>query len=287
MFASYKGEGTGAVLYMLAHHILKPERLPLEAHLWGTRKSSGSFLTMFDGTNLACSRLRRGSIRNATERIPKNRQAKAHGLSEPLGFEIAATYLEFLTGKKVLLVLGDSGSTDLADGSVDIIITYPPFFDNVQYSQLEDFSHVWQRHILGKYGYRESHTTRSTQEVQNSDATQFTTCGAVWAEAHCVLKNTGIFAFNYHHSRAEGWHLVLEALTTAGFGITAAQPIKAEMSVAMPKRQAKEPIDLDIILVYPKTISSDLSFTEWEFVGYGYANCRPTGDALPSKRSKA
>ncbi|WP_421657330.1 hypothetical protein [Leptothermofonsia sp. ETS-13] len=35
MFASYKGEGTGAVRHMFAHHILKPERVPIEANLWG------------------------------------------------------------------------------------------------------------------------------------------------------------------------------------------------------------------------------------------------------------
>src|SRR5262249_34931190 len=33
MFASYKGEGTGAVRHMFAHHILKPERVPLEANI--------------------------------------------------------------------------------------------------------------------------------------------------------------------------------------------------------------------------------------------------------------
>ena len=49
MFTSYKGEGTGAVRHMFAHHILKPERVPLEANLWGTPKSSGSFSTMFAG----------------------------------------------------------------------------------------------------------------------------------------------------------------------------------------------------------------------------------------------
>ena len=31
MFASYKGEGTGAVRHMFSHHILKPERTPIEA----------------------------------------------------------------------------------------------------------------------------------------------------------------------------------------------------------------------------------------------------------------
>ena len=36
MFASYKGEGTGAVRHMFSHHILKPERAPIEANVWGT-----------------------------------------------------------------------------------------------------------------------------------------------------------------------------------------------------------------------------------------------------------
>lgn len=47
MFASYKGEGTGAIRHMFAHHILKPERVPIEGHVWGTSKSSGSFSTLF------------------------------------------------------------------------------------------------------------------------------------------------------------------------------------------------------------------------------------------------
>ena len=32
LFASYKGEGTGAVRHMFSHHILKPERAPIEAN---------------------------------------------------------------------------------------------------------------------------------------------------------------------------------------------------------------------------------------------------------------
>ena len=47
MFASYKGEGTGAVRHMFSHHILKPERTPIEANVWGTTRSSGSFSTLF------------------------------------------------------------------------------------------------------------------------------------------------------------------------------------------------------------------------------------------------
>jgi len=252
MFASYKGEGTGAVRHMFAHHILKPERVPLEANLWGTPKSSGSFSTMFDG------RIRRAldyaddpfELRVASK---GSKTEKIFALSEKIGTPIADTYQNFAKGKRVYLSCGDSGSTDLPGGSIDAVLTDPPFFDNVHYSQLADFFHVWQRHILGTDGYRELDTTRSNREVQNADEGGFTDrLAAVWRESHRVLKEDGLLAFTYHHSRPEGWRCVLQALMEAGFGISAVHPIKAEMSVAIPKLQAKEPIDLDIILVCRK-----------------------------------
>lgn len=252
MFASYKGEGTGAVRHMFAHHILKPERVPLEANLWGTPKSSGSFSTMFEG------RIRRAldyaddpfELRVAGK---GSKTEKVFGLSEKIGAPVAQTYRAFAKGGRVYLSCGDSGSTDLPDGSVDAVLTDPPFFDNVHYSQLADFFHVWQRHILGEDGTRVTGTTRSDREVQNADGDEFTDrLAAVWRESHRVLKYDGLLAFTYHHSRQEGWRCVLQALMEAGFGISAVHPIKAEMSVAMPKLQAKEPIDLDIIIVCRK-----------------------------------
>jgi adenine-specific DNA methylase len=251
MFASYKGEGTGAVRHMFAHHILKPERVPLEANLWGTPKSSGSFSTMFEG------RIRRAlDYADSPFELRLNKAGKTekvYGLSEAIGAPVAQTYRTFAKGGGVYLSCGDSGSTDLPDGSVDAVLTDPPFFDNVHYSQLADFFHVWQRHILGADGYREPDTTRSDREVQNADEGGFTDrLAAVWREAHRILRDDGLLAFTYHHSRSEGWRCVLQALMEAGFGISAVHPIKAEMSVAMPKLQAKEPIDLDIILVCRK-----------------------------------
>jgi adenine-specific DNA methylase len=253
MFASYKGEGTGAVRHMFAHHILKPERVPLEANLWGTPKSSGSFSTMFE------RRIRRAldyaddpfELRLSSGK--GGRTEKVFGLSEKIGAPVADSYRAFAKGSRVYLSCGDSGSTDLPNCSVDAVVTDPPFFDNVHYSQLADFFHVWQRHILGADGYRELDSTRSDREVQNADEGGFTDrLAAVWRESHRVLKDDGLLAFTYHHSRPEGWRCVLQALMEAGFGISAVHPIKAELSVAMPKLQSKEPIDLDIILVCRK-----------------------------------
>jgi putative DNA methylase len=58
--------------------------------------------------------------------------------------------------------------------------------------------------------------------------------------------------FTYHHSRDEGWTALADAVLGAGFAVVNSQPVKAEMSVARPKSQAKEPIQLDIILVCRK-----------------------------------
>jgi adenine-specific DNA methylase len=137
--------------------------------------------------------------------------------------------------------------------SVDAVITDPPFFDNVHYSQLADFFYVWQCYVLGNNGHHQAASTRAMAEVQHSEAAVFTErLRGVWAECHRVLRHDGLLVFTYHHSRAEGWHCVLEALVKAGFVIVATHPIKAEMSVATPKRQAKAPIDLDVILVCRK-----------------------------------
>ena len=136
---------------------------------------------------------------------------------------------------------------------MDTIVTDPPFFDNVHYSQLADFFHVWQRHILGENGEVNPASTRSPQEVQNGDAAVFTErLLGVWQECHRVLKADGLLIFTYHHSRPEGWSSMLEAVVRGGFVVVAAHPVKAEMSVASPKHQAKEPIDLDIILACRK-----------------------------------
>ena len=258
LFASYKGEGTGAVRHMFAHHILKPERVPLEANVWGTPKSSGSFSTLFEG------RIRRAldyadkpfELRPANESGRKSNE-KVYGLSEPIGFKVVGDYGAFEKGSRVQLSCGDSSRTDLVSRSVDAVITDPPFFDNVHYSQLADFFHIWQRHILGHDGPRRAESTRSSGEVQSADVGAFTgRLASVWSEACRVLSDDGVLAFTYHHSRSEGWRSVLHALMVAGFGITAAHPVKAEMSVGVPKFQAKHPIDLDIVLVCRKRSTS-------------------------------
>ena len=264
MFASYKGEGTGAVRHMFSHHILKPERTPVETNLWGTPKSSGAFSTLFQRRLLRAVQYAGKPFEVAlSTKDSRNSSVKVESINESLlGMVNSESYEQFAQRSKLYVSCGDSSRTDLPTGSVDAVITDPPFFDNVHYSQLADFFYSWQKSMLGESRYFGGDSTRSDSEVQDSDSETFARkLMLVFAEAHRVLKDDGILAFTYHHSRPEGWRSVLQAVVGAGFHIQACHPIKAEMSVSKPIQQAKDPINLDTIMVCRKTcgISNDVN----------------------------
>jgi len=245
LFTSFKGEGTGAVRHMFAHHVLKPETMPLEANIWGTSKSSGAFSCLFR------SRVQRALAYKADPfelRLNASKTKRVRGINCPIAAPVARTFGEFHSQPKAAyLSAGDSSCTDLPDKSVDLVVTDPPFFDNVHYSQLADFFYYGLNQILE---LSDSTTTRSRNEVQDTDAGLFTSkLTSVFTECSRVLRDRGLLIFTYHHSRHEGWSAVHRAIRHSGFVCEQAYPIKAEMSVSMPLRQAKSPIHLDLVLI--------------------------------------
>lgn len=276
LFASYKGEGTGAVRHMFSHHILKPERTPIEANVWGTEKSSGAFSTLFPSRLLRAVKYRE----HPTE--VNGRSGDARTCSPPFTGQIEPDWPTDgrLMSRGIYLSCGDSAITGLAEQSIDLVVTDPPFFDNVHYSELADFFFAWQQ--IGQQSMTETNsttspraTTRHPSEVQDADANQFANkLESVFRECHRVLRDNGLLVFSYHHSRHEGWSSLAKAILGAGFVVMNSQPVKAEMSVATPKSQAKEPIQFDIILVCRKRDSSALAASPSE------------SDALASARRK-
>lgn len=243
MFASYKGEGTGAVRHMFAHHILKPERTPLEANVWGTAKSSGSF------SNLFRSRLLRAADYQRRPTEVSGGVDSGGGNPRLFGGPVRPWPKNGIGKGEIHLSCGDSQSLGLKAKSVDLVVTDPPFFDNVHYSELADFFYAWQQIGHG----RKARSTRSSDEVQDTSASEFgAKLGAVLAESVRVLKDDGLLVFTYHHSREEGWRALARALDTAELRVVNCHPVRSEMSGAMPKSQAKEPIQLDIIVVCRK-----------------------------------
>jgi adenine-specific DNA methylase len=250
LFTSFKGEGTGAVRHMFSHHILKPERTPLEAHPWGTPQSSGSFSTLLS------SRIQRAhEYKCEPVDLVATRSGdigRITGISAPVKSELHQGWASFASsrGASAYVATRNAADTDVPSGSVDLVVTDPPFMDNVHYAELADFFHAWLQAMHPFDGYPDADTTRRAGEVQNADPAEFgKAIEAVWAECERVLKPGGLLAFTFHQARISGWVQVLEALHRAGFVVTAVQPVKGEMTTSIVKAGAREPSNLDSIVV--------------------------------------
>ena len=233
---------------MFSHHILKPERTPIEANVWGTPKSSGSFSTLFP------SRLLRAAQYQSCPTEVNGRSGDARVCSPAFTGQIEPQWPTHgaLEPRGVYLSCGDSSVSGLPSGCIDMVVTDPPFFDNVHYSELADFFFAWQQTNRPSKPTQAS-TTRHPSEVQDTDANRFAAkLQAVFQECHRVLKDDGLLVFSYHHSRSDGWSALASAILDAGFVVVNSHPVKAEMSVATPKSQAKEPIQFDIVIVCRK-----------------------------------
>jgi putative DNA methylase len=263
MLCSYKGEGTGAVRHLFSHHILKPEKMVLENSIWGTSKSSGCFSTLFESRLLPALRYRQRPFElSVIQKDGKNKGKKIFGLSSSPVTCLANGFGELNQNNRALLFCTDSAHVSLPDESVDAIVTDPPYFDFVHYSELADFFYAWLRlGLKDTYTEFSAETTRHPQEVQQRDAEKFSKAlKRVFVECRRVLKPNGVVVFSFHHSRNDGWAAVGEAIVEAGLGVVASHPIKAEMAVASPKSQTNSPINYDAILVCKRRdASTDIS----------------------------
>lgn len=124
----------------------------------------------------------------------------------------------------------------LPRGSLDAVFTDPPYFGNVQYSELMDFCYVWLRRLTKCriHGF-EQLTTRSKNEL-NGNASQarglehFTEgLSTVYRKMAHALKDGAPLAFTYHHNKIEAYHAVGVAILDAGLVCSASIPCPAEM----------------------------------------------------------
>lgn len=257
LFCSFKGEGTGAVRHMFSNHILKPERAPLENSVWGTEKSSGTFSTLFESRLLPAKRYldEPFELELVRDLVGDKVSSRKTVSSRPLNVSRVNSWDELAVHEQAVMILnGDSACLPLPDASIDAVVTDPPYFDFVHYSELSDFFFAWLSPVLKeRYSWMRKFDSSDPGEVQQKDPKAFSRqLSKVFLECARVLKDDGVLAFSFHHSRAEGWAAIYESIECAGLMVVAAHPVHAELRAASPKSAAKDPISLDAILVCRK-----------------------------------
>jgi len=143
----------------------------------------------------------------------------------------------------------------LADGSVDLIVTDPPYYDNVMYAELADFFYVWLKRTVGHL-YPEWFTSpltdkdaeavanparfadlgRNKREMAAQDYER--KMGASFREMYRVLRDDGVLTVMFTHKQVEAWDTLAMALINAGFTITASWPVHTESEHSL--HQAKK-----------------------------------------------
>ena len=141
-----------------------------------------------------------------------------------------------------LVQASDAATLSTEGGSVDIVVTDPPYFDAIAYGDLSDYFYVWLKRTLG-YVVPEALITPLTPKGDEATALKhrhdgnaraadkhFTTkLAQVLAEAKRSCKPDGIIAVMFAHQSTKAWTALINALFEAGLTVNATWPINTEL----------------------------------------------------------
>ena len=138
---------------------------------------------------------------------------------------------------------GDS-LDNIEDGSIDVVVMDPPYYDNVMYAELSDFFYVWLKRTAGHVFpelFRRQLTDKDNEAVANPARFQGqkgakalagrdyqARMASIFAECRRTLKPDGVMTLMFTHKATGAWDALTTGLMAAGFTITASWPINTE-----------------------------------------------------------
>jgi len=166
--------------------------------------------------------------------------------------------------------LSDCGNIHITQGSittlkekVDIIVTDPPYYDDVQYGELSEFFYVWERKALE--GFHDLGDVPKAEDMSvggNRDAEFFQKMFKLSCiRMHNSLKDGGILVMFFAHSSLDAWDFVIHSLQKASFRITATWPVHTE-STTNPLARGHASMMSSIIIVARKRKSDKSGYIE-------------------------
>jgi adenine-specific DNA methylase len=129
---------------------------------------------------------------------------------------------------------------DVENHTVDAVVMDPPYYNNVQYSELSDFYYVWQKRTLGDLypdWFGSGITDKEAEAVANpardggakpAKARYEELMQSIFSESKRVLKPDGIMTLMFTHKSPDAWETLTNALIQSGWDITACMPVESE-----------------------------------------------------------
>ena len=134
----------------------------------------------------------------------------------------------------------------LPDDSLAYLVTDPPYYAAVPYSDLSDFCYVWLKRMLGELHedlFRTELTPKEEElvayyvqptERPQKDAEFFERrMQEALSDCRRVLRPGGVAVVIFAHKGTSGWEALLNALVNAGWTVTASWPIDTERAARM------------------------------------------------------
>jgi adenine-specific DNA methylase len=133
----------------------------------------------------------------------------------------------------------------------DIVLTDPPYYDAIPYSDLMDFFFVWQKRILGNLNsefiniYSRTASPKWDSTAQDGELIQDESRhngdklrarkayedGMAQSFSRCfeTLNESGRFVVVFANKEVAAWETLVAAMIRSGFVVTASWPIQTEM----------------------------------------------------------
>jgi len=238
---------------MFAQHAYWPRNVPLENNVWGTKIGRGTFIKFFNKMIKAkeyC--LKPYEIHPEYGKIEINNDS-IRGI-------LAERFDDLLNGDANVLLKAQTAEdlSFIPDKTIDAVITDPPYYDNVMYSELADFFHVWLRiGLKDKYEiFQPEYSPRKREIIKNPSQgkdEKFFLDGLtrVFKECYRVLKDDGLLVFTFHHKESKAWASVLKTVLDSGFYIVSVYPVHSEIKSPFTTID-KKAIQYDALLVCRK-----------------------------------
>jgi len=276
LLCGYKGSERrrpGAIRHVFSHHAYSFPHTSLENNPVFSQRTSGTLRRLFD------DRIKDAAVWASApiERKPKpSGWRKVAVLGEiDSGFECLSLEQFVNQKRRFIFEQCDSSRMPLPDESVDYVVTDPPYYDSVQYSDLSHYFRVWLQWFLpGDANWNFAPLSSAVAETEANKEKYRIVLTGIWRECNRVLRRPhGRLVFTFHHWQPEAWIQLTLALKAADFRLVNSYTVHSENPISVHIRNLKA-LKHDSILVlrskdshparqrfFPQQISGDDSFS--------------------------